>query len=98
MRYYDQAGVGRVAALERSILRLHNPNQGEFIAILNAIEAHVEEADGSPEVVRHLGQALLELGRYRGLHPDHLQQLQRKLKLVEAHVRDQRCSSTDSPR
>lgn len=89
MSPYDETAVNLMVSLEKSILRLHPPNQGEFIAILNAIEAHIEEQDGSPEVVKLLGQALLELGRYRRLPVDHLRQLERKLEPIHAHVRAQ---------
>ena len=89
MSQYDERAVNLVVSLEKAILRLHPPNQGEFIAILNAIEAHIEEQDASPEVVRFLGQALLELGHYRNLLLDHLRQLERKFEPILAHVRSQ---------
>jgi hypothetical protein len=84
--YYDESAVQTTIELEKAILRLHPPNQGEFIAILNAIEAHIEEADGSPQVVEFLAQALLELGKYRSLPVEHVRQLERKLGPVKAHV------------
>jgi hypothetical protein len=84
---YDETAVNLVVSLEKAILRLHPPHQGEFIAILNAIEAHIEEHDASPEVVKLLGQALLELGRYRHLPVEHLRQLERKLAPIHACVR-----------
>lgn len=87
MSQYDETAVSLVVSLEKAILRLHPPNQGEFIAILNAIEAHIEEQDGSPDVVKLLGQALLELGRFRHLPLDHLRQLERKLEPIHARMR-----------
>ena len=89
MSQYDEAAVSLVVSLENAILRLHPPHQGEFIAILNAIEAHIEEQDASPEVVNLLGQALLELGRYRHLPVEHLRQLERKLAPIHARLRPQ---------
>ena len=39
--------------------RLHPNRQREIIAILNAIECHVEEGQGDPAVLRHLTDALV---------------------------------------
>ncbi len=83
---YDQAAADAVHAIEGSVLRFANPTQGEFIALLNAIEAHVEEGDGALEVVRLLGDAFLVLGRYRGLTSTQIALLERKLRRLYAMI------------
>lgn len=41
--------------------RLHPDRQGEIIAILNAIESHVDEDLGDPDVLHHLTDALVAM-------------------------------------
>jgi hypothetical protein len=41
------------------VLRLHPDRQGELVAILNAIECHVEEGQGDLVVLCHLTDALV---------------------------------------
>ena len=41
--------------------RLHPDRQGEIIAILNAIESHVDEGLGDPDVLHHLTDALVAM-------------------------------------
>jgi hypothetical protein len=43
------------------VQRLHPERQSEIIAILNAIECHVEEGQGDPGVLRHLADALVAM-------------------------------------
>jgi hypothetical protein len=43
------------------VQQLHPDRQGEIIAILNAIECHVEEGLGDPDVLRHLADALMAM-------------------------------------
>jgi hypothetical protein len=43
------------------VQRLHPDRQNEFVAILNAIESHVEEGQGDPAVLRHLAGGLLAM-------------------------------------
>jgi len=49
-------------------VRLDLPCQGEFIAILNAIEMQLERADPDVETVAHLGDALCSLATARGVN------------------------------
>ena len=43
------------------MLQLHPDRQGEIVAILNAIECHVEEGQGDPGVMHHLTDALMAM-------------------------------------
>ncbi len=56
---YDASAVAVIESIERTVLRLHPPRQGEILAILNAIECHVEEGQSDPGVVRPLTDALM---------------------------------------
>jgi hypothetical protein len=47
---YDANAVAVVESIGRTVQRLHPDRQGEIIAILNAIESHVEEGQGDPIV------------------------------------------------
>ena len=59
--------------------RLHPDRQGEIIAILNAIECHVEEGQGDPGVLRHLADALAAMGAVVRLDPRAVTLITRKL-------------------
>ena len=50
-----------LAAIERSLVRLHLDRQGEFIAIINAIEMQLESRRTVPEVVHLLVASLRTL-------------------------------------
>lgn len=76
-----------VESFERSIRRLRLDSQGEFIAIINAIEMQLESRDTEPPVVRHLVDALRALVAARPI-PDHnrrrlLEALYELIKRVE---------------
>jgi len=43
------------------VQRLHPDRQGEIIAILNAIESHIEEGLGDAGVLHHLTDALVAM-------------------------------------
>jgi hypothetical protein len=60
-----------VEAIERSIVRLRLESQGEFIAIINAIEVQLESKETVAEVVRLLIESLRALAhaRDRGTAP-----------------------------
>ena len=58
---YDPNAVAVVESIERTVQQLHPDRQGEIIAILNAIECHVEEGQGDSGVLRHLTEALVAL-------------------------------------
>lgn len=87
MVHYDEHAVRLLVPLESAVRRLRHPNQPEFTGILNAIELHLEGGDGTEEIARLLGQALLALARYRSLAPNQLSALERHLKKIYAHLR-----------
>jgi len=62
---WDEQALRQLARIERDIVRLDLDCQGEFIAILNAIEMQLERADPDVETVAHLGDALLALATAR---------------------------------
>jgi hypothetical protein len=58
---YDANAVAVVESIGRTVQRLNPDRQGEIIAILNAIEAHVEEGQSDPGVLHHLTDALVTM-------------------------------------
>jgi hypothetical protein len=58
---YDENAVAVVESIERTVQRLHPDRQGEIIAILNAIESHIEEGLGDAGVLHHLTDALVAM-------------------------------------
>jgi hypothetical protein len=58
---YDANVVAVVESIGRTVQRLHPDRQGEIIAILNAIESHVDEDLGDPDVLHHLTDALVAM-------------------------------------
>ena len=58
---YDAKAVACVESIARTLRRLRPDRQSELLAILNAIECHVEEGRGDPAVINHLEAALLAL-------------------------------------
>lgn len=79
-----------VASIERTVQRLHLERQSEFIAILNAIECHVEEGQGDPGVLRHLADALVAMAAIAQLDARAVTIITRKLdrlrdRLGQAH-------------
>jgi len=58
---YDANAVAVVESIGRTVQRLHPGRQGEIIAILNAIESHIEEGQGDPRVLHHLTDALVAM-------------------------------------
>jgi hypothetical protein len=64
---YDEKAVAIVGTMEQTISRQRLPSQGEVVALLNAIEVHVEEGRSDPTVLRHLCDALLALADARGV-------------------------------
>jgi hypothetical protein len=75
--------------MERMLARLRVERFGHFAGVLNAIENHVEEGDGDPGVVRHLGDALLALAAVHNLKPRTIKKLTQLLGQLHSHVADQ---------
>ena len=60
-------------------MRLGLESQGEFIAIINAIEVQLESKQTVPEVVRLLVESLRALARVRTLAESHWRRLDQRL-------------------
>ncbi len=83
---YDDRAARLAASLERTLTRLRLDRFGHFAGIINAIENHVEEGDGDPAVVRHLGDALLALAAVHQLEPRTIKKLTQTLGELHGHV------------
>ena len=59
---------------------------GALLRSINAIENQVEEGDGDPTVVRHLGDALLALAAVHQLEPRTVKKLTQTLGELHAHL------------
>lgn len=79
------------------MLRLHPDRQGEVIAILNAIECHVEEGQGDPGVLRHLTDALVAMGAIVRLDPRAITLINRKLDQLRDRVGASSPLSAEAP-
>lgn len=64
--WWDAQALRMAETIERSIVRLRLQSQGEFIAIINAIEMQLESRQTVPEVVQLLTDSLraLAVARY----------------------------------
>jgi hypothetical protein len=76
--------------MDRQLARLPREQQpGQLKVILNAIEGQVEDKrQGEPQVVRHLGDALLALASIRHLKPRTVKKLTQLLGQLHSHVVD----------
>ena len=83
---YDPNAVAVVESIERTVRQLHPDRQGEIIAILNAIECHVEEGHGDPGVVHHLADALVAMAAIVRLDGRALTVITRKLDRLRDRV------------
>jgi len=68
------------------VQRLHPDRQGEIIAILNAIECHVEEGQGDPRVLCYLTDALLAMAAIVHLDAHTVTAITRKLDKLHDRV------------
>jgi hypothetical protein len=82
---WDVKALRMVNAIERSIVRLDLEEQGEFVAIINAMLMQLESGHPVPVVVDHLAYALLALAQHRGVDYNRLR-LPEKLKALTQHV------------
>ena len=85
---YDEPAVRLVAAMEGHLEPLQLERHGQFAVVLNALEHHVEEGRGDPDVVRHLGDALLRLAALHPVPEATVLQLTQTLGLLHSHVVD----------
>jgi hypothetical protein len=75
-----------VSRIEKSIVALQLDSQGQFIALINAIEMQLESGAPVPDVVRLLGEALLTLAQARRLPPQQQTDLARRLSALNKRV------------
>jgi hypothetical protein len=68
------------------VQQLHPDRQGEIIAILNAIESHIEEGQGDPGVLRHLTDALVAMAAIVRLDARAVTVITRKLDRLHDRV------------
>ena len=61
-------GYGWTRKIERAVRRLRHPEQGAFIAIINAIQFQLD-VGADPETVRHLTAALIRFAQVVGVDP-----------------------------
>lgn len=64
-------------------MRLDLESQGEFVALISAIQMQLESGNPVERVVRLLGDALIELARARGASPEKLHLEERLATVVE---------------
>jgi hypothetical protein len=84
---YDANAVAVVESIGRTVQRIHPDRQGEIIAILNAIESHVEEGQGDPGVLRHLTDALVTMAAIVPLDARTVTLITRKLDKLSDRIR-----------
>ena len=87
---YDQQAVAWIAELEQRLGRLQLERFGAFAAVLNALEYQVEEGQGHPSVVRHLGDALLAIATVHGWPATVVKDITQTLGLLHSHVETRR--------
>ena len=66
---FESAGLRKVSQIERALKKLHRDDQGAFIAILNALEFHLEMLSRDPATIRLLARALEAFINSRGIDP-----------------------------
>lgn len=66
---FDSAGLRMVSKIDRAIKKLHRDDHGAFVAILNALEFHLEILSRDPVTIRLLAQALAAFIHSRGIDP-----------------------------
>lgn len=76
---WDAEALRLLAGIERSVVRLHLDGQGEFIAIINAIEMQLESRRTVPEVVHLLVASLRTLVLARQIDERHRKRLDERL-------------------
>jgi hypothetical protein len=77
--WWDAKALRMVEAIERSIARLRLDSQGEFIAIINAIEVQLESKETAPKVVRLLIESLRALAHARAIEEPRRRHLDQRL-------------------
>jgi hypothetical protein len=83
---YDANAVAVVESIGRTVQQLHPDRQGEILAILNAIESHVEEGQGDPSVLYHLTDALVAMAAIVRLDARAVTLINRKLDKLRDRI------------
>jgi hypothetical protein len=83
---YDANAVAVVESIGRTVQQLHPDRQGEILAILNAIESHVEEGQGDPAVLHPLTDALVAMAAIVRLDARALTLINRKLDKLRDRI------------
>ena len=65
----DEAGLRKVAQIERAIRKLDRDDNGAFVSITNALEFHLENSPRDPETIRLLARALEAFAKSRDIDP-----------------------------
>jgi hypothetical protein len=73
---FDETALRTTAQIEREIVRLDLDCQGEFVALINAIEMQIESGQPVQAVIGYLSAALVALAHARGVD-------QHRLKLAD---------------
>ena len=89
MSYYDERAVAYVKQLERALMSKTklDPDHVELGALLNALECHVEEGRGHPDVVQCYQQALVTLASVRSVDPQRVTKATRVLTEFTKYLR-----------
>lgn len=77
--WWDAKALRMIEAFERSVVSLGLDSQGEFVAIVNAIEVQLESTDTVPAVVRSLIESLRALVAARIDDERHRRRLDQRL-------------------
>jgi hypothetical protein len=90
MSYYDERAVSYVKQLERALMSKAklDPDYVELGALLNALECHVEEGRGHPDVVQCYQQALVTLASVRCVDPHRVTKATRVLAELTQYTRE----------
>jgi hypothetical protein len=64
---YDEQAVAFVQRLDRLVRPKPEPAQRELGAVLNALEVHVEEGEGRPNIVTSFERLFLDIASLRKL-------------------------------
>ena len=78
----DSKAYRLTEAIEQSIVRLDLDTQGEFIALINAMQLQLDSGEPVERVVRLLSDAVLALAEARGLQEPKLRLTERLDTLV----------------
>jgi hypothetical protein len=81
----DDRAYRMTEAIERSIVRLALDSQGEFVALINAIQLQLDSGRPVERVVRLLADAFLALAEARGVRDPKLR-LGERLDILVEHV------------